>query len=104
MEPCIGIASRESGKGIEIQADVTLQLRQCCKNQVNTESFLCNSGSISFHNRNSQCAIFFKTGGLQRFLWVVCEELRAVGICDGPSRSLLSQPLPSSLGLKPIIS
>lgn len=37
MEPCIGIASRESGKGIEIQADATLQLRQCCRNQVNTK-------------------------------------------------------------------
>lgn len=59
MVPCIDIVSRESGKGREIHADLTLQLRQCYKNQVNKESLLRKLGSISFQNRSSECATFF---------------------------------------------
>lgn len=102
MAPCIGIASRGSGKGREIHADMTLQLRQCYGKQVNTESLLWKSSGISFQNRSSQCSIFLTTGGPQSLLWVVCEGLSSVDVCDGTSRSLVSQSLPPSLGLEPI--
>lgn len=42
------MVSRGSGKGREIHADMTLQLRQCYRNQVNKEGLLSKLGSIFF--------------------------------------------------------
>lgn len=83
---------------------MTMQLRQCSRNSVNKESLLWKSGSISFQNRNSQSVVFMATRGPQSLLWVVYKGLSAVDVCDGTSRLLVTQSLPLSLGLKPIIT